>query len=153
MKKCDKSQRFTLVPRQPPEDLNPVRSLWPFHQCGLDIVRPLPIAPRQKRFLILATDYFTKWIEAKPLSKIGEQEVKSFIWKNIVCRFGIPRILVSDNGTQFIRKRVSEFCKELCIERSFSTPRYPQGNGQAEISNRTILNGIKKRLEAAKVIG
>ena len=45
VKKCDKCQGFTLVPRQPPEDLNPVRSSWPFHQCGLDIVRPLPIAP------------------------------------------------------------------------------------------------------------
>ena len=134
VKKCDKCQRFALIPRQPPEDLNPFRSPWPFYRWGLDIIGPLSSAPWQKRFLILATDHFTKWIEAEPLSKIGKQQVKSFKKKNIVCRFGIQKILVSDNGTPL--KRVSEFCKELCIDRNFSTPLYPQGNGQEEISNR-----------------
>lgn len=104
--KCPKMPYIATLPRRPPEDLNPVRSPWPFYRWGLDIIGPLSSAPWQKRLLILATDHFTKWIEAEPLSKIGKQQVKSFKQKIIVCQFGIQKILVSDNGTQFTLKRV-----------------------------------------------
>ena len=53
------------------------------------------------KFLVVGIDYFTKWVEAEPLAKITKQNVKNFIWKNIVCRFGVPRVLISDNGRQF----------------------------------------------------
>jgi len=51
------------------------------------------------KFLMVGIDYFTKWVEAEPLAKFTEQNVRNFIWKNIICRFGIPRVLVSDNGS------------------------------------------------------
>ena len=50
------------------------------------------------KFLVVGINYFTKWVEAEPLAKITQQTVKNFVWKNIVCRFGVPRVLVSDNG-------------------------------------------------------
>ena len=53
------------------------------------------------KFLVVEIDYFTKWLETKPLAKITQQNVKNFIWKSIVCRFGVPKVLVSDNGRQF----------------------------------------------------
>ena len=73
-----------------------------------------------------------------------------FIWKNIVCRFGIPRSIVSDNGLQFDNRVYRDFCKELNIRNLYSTPRYPQSNGQAEASNKTLLTALKKRLDSDK---
>ena len=59
---------------------------------------PFPLEMRQMKFLVVGIDYFTKWVETEPLASITQQNVKSFVWKNIICRFGVPRVLVSDNG-------------------------------------------------------
>uniref|UniRef100_A0A2N9IWS2 Integrase catalytic domain-containing protein n=1 Tax=Fagus sylvatica TaxID=28930 RepID=A0A2N9IWS2_FAGSY len=150
VRKCDKCQRFAPKIHQPAQELNPLSSPWPFAQWGLDIVGPLPRAPGNKRFLIVATDYFTKWVEAEPLSHIREVDTKRFLWKSIITRFGIPWAVISDNGTQFEGKLFKGFCLELGIRNFFSSPGYPQSNGQAEVSNKVILDGIKKRLEEAK---
>jgi hypothetical protein len=135
---------------QPARELNPLSSLWPFAQWGLDIVGPLPRAPRNKKFPITATDYFTKWIEAEPLSNIRDVDTKRFFWKNVITRFGIPWAAISDNGTQFKNRLFKGFCSDLGIKNFFSSPGYPQSNGQAEASNKIILNGIKRKLEEAK---
>ena len=71
---------------------------WPFAQWGLDIIGSFLIAIRQLKFLIVGIDYFTKWIEAEALATITEKNVRSFVWKNIVCRYEIPRVLVSNTG-------------------------------------------------------
>uniref|UniRef100_A0A2N9G5Q6 Integrase catalytic domain-containing protein n=1 Tax=Fagus sylvatica TaxID=28930 RepID=A0A2N9G5Q6_FAGSY len=150
VRKCDKCQRFAPKIHQPARELNPLSSPWPFAQWGLDIVGPLPRAPGNKKYLIVATDYFTKWVEAEPLSHIREVDTKRFLWKSIITRFGIPWAVISDNGTQFEGKLFKGFCSELGIRNFFSSPGYPQSNGQAEVSNKVILDGIKKRLEEAK---
>uniref|UniRef100_A0A2N9IDL4 Uncharacterized protein n=1 Tax=Fagus sylvatica TaxID=28930 RepID=A0A2N9IDL4_FAGSY len=150
VKKCDKCQRFAPSIHQPAASLNPITSPWPFSQWGLDIVGPLPRAPGNRQWLIVATDYFTKWVEVEPLVHITDADSKKFVWKNIITRFGIPRVLVSDNGSQFTSGPFREFCEQYGIRNHFSTPAYPQGNGQAESSNKTLLDGIKKHLEKAK---
>uniref|UniRef100_A0A2N9G0X2 RNA-directed DNA polymerase n=1 Tax=Fagus sylvatica TaxID=28930 RepID=A0A2N9G0X2_FAGSY len=150
VQECDKCQRFAPMIHQPARELNPLSSPWPFAQWGLDIVGPLPRAPGNKKFLITATDYFTKWIEAEPLSNIRDVDTKRFLWKNIITRFGIPWAVISDNGTQFESKLFKGFCSDLSIRNFFSSPGYPQSNGQAEISNKVVLSGIKRKLEAAK---
>ena len=98
----------------------------------------------------MATDYFTKWVEAEPLARITDSESRKFVWKNIITHFGIPRCLISDNSTQFDSGPFKKFCSEFGIRNYFSSPAYPLGNGQAESFNKTILNGIKKRLEKSK---
>jgi hypothetical protein len=100
--------------------------------------------------LLVGTDYFTKWVEAEPLKHISQNDIKQFLWKNIVTRFGIPRSLIADNGTQFKGSIIQEFCDNLGIKRHFSSVGFPQGNGQAEASNKIVLAGLKRRLEAAK---
>ncbi|RVW31157.1 Pol polyprotein [Vitis vinifera] len=127
-----------------------VSSPWPFAQWGMDIVGPLPAAPAQKKFLLVATDYFSKWVEAEAYASIKDKDVTKFVWKNIVCRFGIPQIIIADNGPQFDSIAFRNFCSELNIRNSYSTPRYPQSNGQAEATNKTLINALKKRLEQAK---
>ena len=101
VKKCDPCQRMSPILKSPVQDLVSIFSPWPFAQWGIDIVGPLPTAPAQKKLLLVATDYFSKWIEADAFSSIKDRYVTRFIWKNIVCRFGIPRSIVSDNRPQF----------------------------------------------------
>ena len=122
---------------------------WPFAQWGLDILGPFP---KQMKFLVVGIDYFTKWVEAKPLAKITQQNFKNFVWKSIVCRFGVSRVLVFDNGWQFDNTPFKDFCEQLGINNHYSSPSHPQANGQAEVANRSLLKIIKTRLEEAKGI-
>ncbi|XP_050259242.1 uncharacterized protein LOC126704276 [Quercus robur] len=142
--------RFAPNIHQPGGELNPLSSPWPFAQWGLDILGPFPKAAGNRKFLLVSTDYFTKWVEAEVLANIRDVDVKKFVWKNIVTRFGTPHTLISDNGLQFDSKAFREYCNELGITNRYSTPAYPQGNGQAEAINKTIVNGLKKRLDDAK---
>ena len=73
----------------------------PFAQWGIDIMGPFPIGRKQFKFLIVAIDYFTKWVEVKPAVKITEAKITSFVWKNIVYRFEIPNVIILNNGRQF----------------------------------------------------
>ena len=98
VRKCDQCQRFAPNIHQPGGILNLLSSPWPFAQWGLDIVGPFPKTLGNKKYLLVGTDYFTKWVEAEPLANIRDVDVKRFIWKNIVTRFGTPCTLVSDNG-------------------------------------------------------
>ena len=111
---------------------------------------PLPTALAHKKLLLVATDYFNKWIEVDAFASIKERDVTRFIWENIVCQFDIPRSIVSDNGPQFDSWVYRDFCQELKIKNLYSTPRYPQSNGQAEASNKTLLTALKKQLDSAK---
>ena len=99
VRKCDKCQRFVLSIHQPGGVLNPLSSPWPFAQWGLDIVGPFSKAVGNKRYLLVSTDYFTKWVETEPLANIRVADVKRFVWRNIVTRFGIPRVLSQTTGS------------------------------------------------------
>ena len=98
VKAYDKCQRFSNLIRQPSEELTPMTAPWPFVQWGLDIMGPFLTALRQLKFLVVNIDYFTKWVEAEPLATITEKSICTFVRRNIICRYGIPRVLVSDNG-------------------------------------------------------
>ena len=125
---------------------------WPFAQWGLDIMGPFPTAVRQLKLLVVGIDYFTKWVEAEALPTITEKNIRSFVWKNIICRYGIPRMLVSDNKKQFDNNAFRDFCSELGIKNHYSSPAHPQANGQVEVTNQSLLKIIKTRLEGAKGI-
>ena len=111
---------------------------------------PFPKAVGNKKYLLVGTNYFTKWVEAEPLANIKDVDAKRFVWKNIVIRFGVPHVLISDNGLQFDNKMFIRYCGELGITNKYSTPAYPQGNGQTKAVNKVIVSGLKKRLDDAK---
>ena len=98
---CDKCQRFSNIIKQPTEELTLMTAPWPFAQWGLDIMGPFPTVIRQLKFLVVGINYFTKWVEAEALATITEKNIRSFVLRCIICRFGIPRVLVSDNRKQF----------------------------------------------------
>ena len=73
----------------------------PLQRWGMDLVGPLPTAQGNYKYAVVAVEYFTKWIEAKPLANITSEAVRKFFWQNIICRFGVPKELTVDNGKQF----------------------------------------------------
>ena len=77
------------------------------------------------KFLVVGIDYFTKWVEDEPLAKITQQNVKNFVWKKIVCRFGVPRVLVFDNGCQFDNTPFRDFCEQLGIKNHYFSLFHP----------------------------
>ena len=125
VKRCDKCQRYGNVQRLPIEKLMTISSPWPFAQWGIDIVGPLPQGKGQVKFLLVAIDYFTKWVEAEALATITEARIRSFMWKNIICRFGIPSTIISDNERQFNSQGFRDFCSNLGIKNQFSSLGHP----------------------------
>ena len=87
---------------------------------------PLPQGKRQMKFLLVAIDYFMKWVEVEALATITETKVQNFVWKNIVCRFGISRTIISNNDCQFDRQAFRSFCLNLGIRKKNSLPGHPQ---------------------------
>ena len=150
VKKCRICQEHAKISSLPSEPLTSITSPWPFQKWGLDILGPLPLGKGQCKFIIIAVDYFTKWAEAKPLATITEQKIRNFVWRAIICRFGIPRALVSDNGKQFDNSKFRDFYAELGIKNYYSSLAHPQSNGQAEVTIRTLKAALKTKLEDLK---
>ena len=97
--------------------------------------------------MLVAMDYFTKWIEGVPSKNMTHKEVIEFITEHIIHRFGIPQTLTTDQRTSFVSKEVREFAKLYKIKLLNSSPYYAQANGQAESSNKTLIKLIKKNIE------
>ena len=104
------------------------------------------------KFLIVGKDYFTKWVEVEALPTIIEKNVQNFVWRNIICKYGIPRVLISKIGKQFDNDSFRDFCSQLRIKNHYSQPTHPQANGKVKVMNRSVLKIIKTRLEEIKGI-
>lgn len=116
----------------------------------MDLVGPLPRAPGQRKFLIVAINYFSKWVEAEPLVTIATEKVKQFIWRSIICRYNVPESIVTDNGAQFASHDFQDYCAKYRIKVKYASVEYLQCNGQVEAVNKTIVKGLKKRLDDTK---
>ncbi|XP_013704302.1 uncharacterized protein LOC106408015 [Brassica napus] len=145
-KHYDQCQRHAPVSKLPPENLKSISSPWPLRKWGMDIVGKFPMAPGQKVFLLIVTDYFSKWVEAEALSRITDLQIRKFLWTYVITRFEVPHEIVNDNGPQFTSHNFKEFCKDWGIKITFATPRHPQSNGQAEPTSKTVwaeeLHGV-----------
>src|SRR5574338_961316 len=138
VRKCDKCQKFAKILRAPPAELTQMVSPWPFAIWGIDIIGSLPISRGGAKYAIVAVDYFTKWAEAEPLATITSKKVINFAVRNIICRFGLPRTIITDNGTQFESREFKEFCLKYGIEKKFAVVAHPKPNGQVEAVNKII---------------
>ncbi|XP_026432335.1 uncharacterized protein LOC113329709 [Papaver somniferum] len=105
----------------------------------------------QKRYLIVGTDYFTKWAEVKAVQHIRDKYIFTFIFENIIYRFGIPAQLVSDNGKQFEGENIKMLLNAFKIQSGKSSHLYPQSNGQEEATNKKIADTVKKKLEGHNI--
>jgi transposase InsO family protein len=93
----------------------------------------------------VAIDKFSKWIEARPILNVRFEEVMSF-FTDIIYRFGIPNMIITDNGTQFTGKKFLNFCDDNNIRVDWSTVAHPKTNEQVERANNMILQGLKPQI-------
>lgn len=149
VQKCIACQKFGNIIHEPAIELHSLVSPWPFAQWGMDIVGPFPTGQSQFKFLLVAVDYFTKWVEAEPLARITAAQVQKFVWK-LICRFEIPKFVITDNGRQFVDRKLVAFYKELGIIPLTSFVEHPQTNGLVEAMNKIIVQELKKKLGDAK---
>ncbi|MCO5600411.1 hypothetical protein L7F22_054523 [Adiantum nelumboides] len=149
-KGCDECQRYKTTQRKNRMPLHPIKVTQPFQKWGLDFVGPISSAARntQSRYIIVATDYVTKWAEAKASRKADAITTAKFLFENIIAQFGCPFEIVSDNGTHFINEVIKELTSNFMISHHKSTPYYPQANGQAESTNKTLISVLTKTVEA-----
>jgi hypothetical protein len=134
---CHECQVFEGKRKLFPFPLNPISVEAPFQQWGLDFIGEInPTSSGQHKWILTATDYFTKWIEVVPTRQATDVVIIQFLENNIFSRFGCPRRIMTDNATTFKSKRIVKFCEDYNITLSHSTTYYPQGNGLAESSNK-----------------
>ncbi|CAN6566577.1 unnamed protein product [Malus baccata var. baccata] len=142
---CEECQRHGSLQHVPSVPLNPVVKPWPIRGWAMDFIGQIyPASSKGHTFVILATDYFTKWVEASAVKTITSAAVKKFIETNILHRFGVPETIVTDCGPSFISKEVEEFANKYKIKMIQSSPYYLQSNGQAEASNKILINIIRR---------
>ncbi|KAK1399685.1 hypothetical protein POM88_009548 [Heracleum sosnowskyi] len=147
---CDRCQRFANFNCNPAVPLKPLTSPWPFAVWGIDLIGELPKGKEGVKYVVVAVDYFTKWAEAEPLATITTAKIKKFVFREIVCRFGVPYKLISDNGKQFDSKELRKLCEDLGIQKGFTAVYHPQSNGQTEAVNKIIKHTLKSKLEESK---
>ncbi|KAM1184237.1 hypothetical protein ACFX15_013225 [Malus domestica] len=143
---CVQCQIHGPIQRVPAESLHSVIKPWPFRGWAMDVIGKItPTSGAAKHaWIIVATDYFTKWVEAKSYAELTSKEVCDFVEEHIVTRFGVPETIITDNGTIFTAERFKEYTANLNIRLEQSTPYYPQANGQAEASNKVLIGILEK---------
>ena len=144
VKACDVCQKFNNVIHAPTNVLHPISIHWPFYKWGTDVVGPLPPTTGHRKFMLVAINYFTKWAETERYTQIKVNHLIQLIQRSIVCLFGTPHIIVSNNGPQFVNKPFKYFCSEHEIKNVYSTPRHPQSNDQSKVTNKTMIKYLKK---------
>jgi ribonuclease HI len=144
-KSCHGCQVHGDFKHQPPAPLHPTIPSWPFDAWGIDVIGPIePPSSRGHRFILAATDYFSKWAEAVPLREVKSDNVINFLERHIIYRFGIPYRVTSDNDKAFKSGKMYRFMEKYKIKWSYSTGYYPQANGAIEAFNKTLGKILKK---------
>jgi integrase-like protein len=144
---CDICQRYG--PREHSNPLQPYRPVCPFEYIFMDYIVNLPLTSKRNRHLLVMTEGLTKWIEAKPTKETTALTSMKFL-EGIICRYGAPIVVITDNGTHF-KGEFDQLCKGMGIQHRLGTPYHPQTTGQVERTNGLLLGRIRKwRLEEYK---
>ncbi|MCO5581470.1 hypothetical protein L7F22_035355 [Adiantum nelumboides] len=148
VKRCDECQRNKIPTCYDNMSLRPIVSTRAFAKWGIDFVGPLPPAHGSRcQYLIVATDYLTKWVEALARTKNDAYTTAKFLYENIFVRFGLPIEIVSDQGTHFINEVIHVLLGEFLVTHRRSAPYHPQANGQAESTNKVLCTALTKVVE------
>ncbi|XP_070048920.1 uncharacterized protein [Nicotiana tomentosiformis] len=131
--KCHQFQVYGDLIHSPPSELHTMSAPWPFVAWGMDVIRPIePAASNEHRFILVAIDYFTKWVEAVTFKSVTKKAVVDFVHSNIICRFGIPKIIITDNAANLN----SHLMKEA--------------NGAVEAANKNIKKILHKMVQGSR---
>jgi hypothetical protein len=117
---CSNCQKHAHCNKFPPEEVHLIPLMWPLSLWSIDIVGPPPTAPGNYKYVAIVEEYFTKWVEVKPLRDIIAGALQKLFWQNIVYRFGVPREVTVDNGKQFDCATFRAFCDQLGTKLCFT---------------------------------
>ena len=118
--------------------LQPQIVIEPFEKWALDLVGTINPSSHKKSYILVCTDYVTKWVEEKALIRATEQPVSNFLLEDIFVHFGIAREIVTDGGPQFTSHLIKKLVEKYGIHYRFTSPYHPQENGQVESTNKVI---------------
>ena len=148
---CYEFQIFEGKRKMMPLPLIPISVETPFQQWGLDFIGEINhISLGQHRWILTATDYFTKWVESIPTRQATNTLIIDFLLSNIIARFGCPRNIITKNAKAFTSSKLVKFYNDYNIILSHSTTYCPQSNGLVESSNKSLIKTIKKPLQDNK---
>jgi len=139
-KTCANCAARKIPPRKRRGPLQNVLTGYPLQMVATDIMGPFPTTANGNKYILVASDYFTKWVEAYAIPNQEATTVAGKLVDNMFCHFGLPEQLHSDMGAQFESRVVREMCNMLHIKKTHTTPYHPQGDGLVERANRTIQN-------------
>jgi hypothetical protein len=138
VKKCHPCQVFSRKMRAHPTPMFPVITFGPFTKWGIDYTTCNPLSARGHCYIIVAIDYFTKWVEAMPTFKYDGETATLLLFNQIIARFSVPREIVTDHGIHFQNQMMTKLTSKLGLRQENSSPYYPQANGQVEAVNKTL---------------
>ena len=151
MGSCDQCQRTGAPAFRNHWPLTPIIPIAPFEKWGIDFVGPInPVSARRNRYIILATDYSTKWVEARPTQKNNAATIAIFLFEEIMMLFGHPLELVSDKGTHFLNDVICDITTKYLINHRKTTPYNPKANGLTERANGIIRKVLNKLVATHK---
>lgn len=142
IKSCDICQYFGE--RKPSGLIIPIRTSSIFQRFGMDFLGPLPTSRLGNSYILVATEYLTKWPIAKAVVAADAVTVAKFIYEEIIICFGCPEIILTDQGLHFRNNFIAELMSLLKVKHKFSSPYHPQTNGLTERFNRTLCTSLKK---------
>ncbi|XP_058192208.1 uncharacterized protein LOC131309616 [Rhododendron vialii] len=147
-KGCQQCQKHGPIQRIPAHQLQSIIKPWPFRGWAIDMIGEIhPASSLQHQFVVVTTDYFTKWTEAIPLKGVSQKQVIDFIEEYLLCRFGIPETITVDQSSIFNGREVVQYAQKYGIQILNSTPYYAQANGQVESTNKIIKNTMAKVID------
>ncbi|XP_049413101.1 uncharacterized protein LOC125876043 [Solanum stenotomum] len=148
---CHQCQIHSDLIHSPPLELHPMSAPWPFVAWGMDVIGPIePKASNGHRFIFVAIDYFTKWVEAVTFKSVTKKAVVDFVHSNIICRFGIPKIIITDNAANLNSHLIKEVCEQFKIVHRHSTPYQPKENGAVEAANKNIKKILRRMVQRSR---
>ncbi|XP_052723844.1 uncharacterized protein LOC128193781 [Vigna angularis] len=151
VRKCEKCQMFEDNMNVPPTTLNVLSAPWPFSMWGIDVIGAIePKASNGHRFILVAIDYFTKWVEAVSYANVTRKVVTKFIKRELICRYGLPNKIITDNATNLNNRMMTELCEEFKIHHLNSSPYRPKMNGAVEVANKNIKKIVQKMVVTYK---
>jgi transposase InsO family protein len=106
-----------------------------------------PPSSKGYQFILAITDYFTKWVEAIPMKSVASKDIINFVKGHVIHRFGISQTITTDGGSAFISEEFRKFATDMGIKLIRSSPYYAQANGQAEVSNKSLIKLIKRKID------
>jgi len=144
-RKCHKCQIYADQIHVPPNPLHVISSPWPFSMWGIDVIGAIsPKASNGHQFILVAIDYFTKWVEAASYANVTQSVSTKFVKKEIICRYGLPERIITDNAKNLNNKMIDAVCSQFKIKHSNSTPYRPKMNGAVEVANKNIKKIVQK---------